>query len=343
MDKRDKKLLASIINYLDPRFTKIESEISLLKSDISSLKSDVSSLKSDVSSLKSDVSSLKSDVLTINKYISTESKIKEINANNLIEDFFNKNNIYYDKLNWKNVYDRKGKEITDLDGCYLINTKSNISTSSVNNIVKRKYNKMINEQSVLDILQTNKTTITPYTATSKIVIIESKNLFNKYLVDKKIIQLKKIHKIIHDSKIKKSDDSILFTQMIFDYKLDKLSNELYIILIGHCNSSIFEYISKCNNGITIDEYNSFEVEEIKDSYEYKELSKRIPNFIQKCKTKNYDKLIRIIDSLIIKYPSDELLQKLKSNSKSYQEMEPSLNFIKGKIGYLFYDKVYIQL
>ena len=90
MDKRDKKLLASIINYLDPRFTKIESEIS-------SLKSDVSSLKSDVSSLKLDVSSLKSDVLTINKYISTESKIKEINANNLIEDFFNKNNIYYNK------------------------------------------------------------------------------------------------------------------------------------------------------------------------------------------------------------------------------------------------------
>ena len=208
MDKRDKKLLASIINYLDPRFTKIESEIS---------------------SLKSDISSLKSDVLTINKYISTESKIKEINANNLIEDFFNKNNIYYDKLNWKNVYDRKGKEITDLDGCYLINTKTNISTSSVDNIVKRRYNKIINEQSVLDILQTNKTTTTPYTATSKLVIVESKNLFNKYLVDKKIIQLRNIHKIIHDSKIKKSDDSKLFTEMISNYKLDKLSNELYII------------------------------------------------------------------------------------------------------------------
>ena len=190
MDKRDKKLLASIINYLDPRFTKIESEISSLKSDVSSLKSDVSSLKSDVSSLKSDVSSLKSDVLTINKYISTESKIKEINANNLIEDFFNKNNIYYNKLNWKNVYDRRGKEITDLDGCYLINSKSNISTSSVDNIVKRQYNKIINEQSVLDILQTNKTTTTPYTAVSKLIIVESKNLFNKYLVDKKIVQFK---------------------------------------------------------------------------------------------------------------------------------------------------------
>jgi hypothetical protein len=329
MDKRDKKLLASIINYLDPRFNKIELEIS--------------SLKSDVSSLKSEISSLKSDVLTINKYISTESKIKEINANNLIEEFFNKNNIYYNKLNWKNVYDRKGKEITDLDGCYLINSKSNLSTSSVDNIVKRKYNKMINEQSVLDILQTNKTMTTPYTAVSKIIIIESKNLLNKYLVDKKIVQLREIYKIIHDSKIKKLDDSKVFTEMISNYNLDKLSTELYIILIGHCNSSIFEYINKCNSGITNDEYNSFEVEEIKDSYEYKELAKRIPNFIQKCKTTNYDKLIHIIDSLIIKYPSEELLHKLRSNSKSYQEMTQSLKFIKGKIGYLFHDKDYIKL
>lgn len=329
MDKRDKKLLASIINYLDPRFTKIESEIS--------------SLKSDVSSLKSEISSLKSDVLTINKYISTESKIKEINANNLIEEFFNKNNIYYNKLNWKNVYDRRGKEITDLDGCYIINSKSNLSTSSVDNIVKRKYNKMINEQSVLDILQTNKTTTTPYTAVSKLIIIESKNLFNKYLVDKKIVQLREIYKIIHDSNIKKSDDSKVFTEMVSNYNLDKLSSELYIILIGHCNSSIFEYIRKCNSGITNDEYNSFEVEEIKDSYEYKELAKRIPNFIQKCKTTNYDKLIHIIDSLIIKYPSEELLQKLRTNSKSYQEMTQSLKFIKGKIGYLFHDKDYIKL
>ena len=322
MDKRDKNLLSSIINYLDPRFTKIESEIS---------------------SLKSDISSLKSDVFTINTYISTESKIKEINANNLIEDFFNKNNIYYNKLNWKNVYDRRGKEITDLDGCYLINSKSNISTSSVDNIVKRQYNKIINEQSVLDILQTNKTTTTPYTAVSKLIIVESKNLFNKYLVDKKMVQLREINKIIQDSKVKRSDDSKVFSEMVSNYNLDKLSTELYIILIGHCNSSIFEYIRKCNSGITNDEYNSFEVEEIKDSYEYKELSKRIPNFIQKCKTKNYDKLIRIIDSLIIKYPLEELLQKLRSNSKSYQEMEQSLNFITGKIGYLFHDKVYIQL
>ena len=100
-----------------------------------------------------------------------------------------------------------------------------------------------------------------------------------------------------------------------------------VLIIGHLN----------------DEYNSFEVEEIKDSYEYKELAKRIPNFIQKCKTTNYDKLIHVIDSLIIKYPSEELLHKLRSNSKSYQEMNQSIKFIKGKIGYLFHDKDYIKL
>ena len=100
--------------------------------------------------------------------------------------------------------------------------------------------------------------------------------------------------------------------MVNEEKIDKLPNELYLILIGHVSPYIFEYIKKCNSGITREEYNYFEVESIKDSFEFKGLSKRIPNFIQKCKTNNYNKLIKIIDDFIIKYPSDELLYKCKS-------------------------------
>jgi hypothetical protein len=313
MDKRNKLLLKSIIDYFDPRFTKIES----------------------------DISSLKTDVSTINKYISTESKVKEITANKLVEDFFNKNNINYKRLSWKYVYNRNGKEVTDLDGCYIINSKSINSMSSIDNISKRNYDKIINEQAILDILQTNKTSTTLYTPISRLVIIESKNLFNKYLVDKKIIQLDNIYKVIEESKTKRADDSKSFTHMVNEEKIDKLPNELYLILIGHVSPYIFEYIKKCNSGITREEYNYFEVESIKDSFEFKGLSKRIPNFIQKCKTNNYNKLIKIIDDFIIKYPSEELLYKCKSSIKSYDEIEHQLNFIKGKIGYLFYDKIEI--
>jgi len=46
----------------------------------------------------------------------------------------------------------------------------------------------------------------------------------------------------------------------------------------------------------------------------------------------------MIDNFIDKYPSEELLKNLKSNTKSYEEMHESLEFIKGKIGYLFYDR-----
>jgi len=148
MDKRNKLLLKSIIDYFDPRFTKIES----------------------------DISSLKTDVSTINKYISTESKVKEITANKLVEDFFNKNNMNYKRLSWKYVYNRNGKEVTDLDGCYIINSKPINSISSIDNISKRNYDKIINEQAILDILQTNKTSTTLYTPISRLVIIESKNL-----------------------------------------------------------------------------------------------------------------------------------------------------------------------
>ena len=140
MDKRNKLLLKSIIDYFDPRFTKIELDISSLKTDIS----------------------------TINKYISTESKVKEITANKLVEDFFNKNNINYKRLSWKYVYNRNGKEVTDLDGCYIINSKQINSMFSIDNI------SIINEQAILDILQTNKTSTTLYTPISRLVIIIKK-------------------------------------------------------------------------------------------------------------------------------------------------------------------------
>jgi hypothetical protein len=304
MDKRNKKLLDSIIEYLNPRFNKIENEIS----------------------------SLKSDVATINKYISTESKVKEITANKLVEDFFNIHNTYYKKINLKYIYNRKGKEITEFDGCYIIHPKNSSSEVSISNIVNRKYNRITNEKAVADMLKINKTAATSYSPTSKLVIVECKNLFNKYMVDKKILQLTEIHKILEECKVKRDGDSKVYTQMIKQEKVDKLPNELYIILIGHISQLIFQYIQKCNSGITKEEYDIFEIEEMRDSVEFKELSKRIPNFTQKCKN------TQMIDYFIDKYPTEELLKKLKSNTKSYEEMQQSLEFIRGKIGYLFYDK-----
>jgi len=181
-------------------------------------------------------------------------------------------------------------------------------------------------------LKINKTAATSYSPTSKLVIIECKNLFNKYMVDKKILQLTEIHKILEECKVKQDSDSKVYTQMIKQEKIDKLPKELYIILIGHVSQMIFQYIQKCNSGITKEEYDMYEIEEMRDSVEFKELSKRIPNFTQKCKN------TPMIDYFIDKYPSEELLKKLKSNTKSYEEIQQSLEFIKGKIGYLFYDR-----
>jgi len=311
MDIRNKKLLDSIIEYLNPRFNKIENEIS---------------------SLKSDVSSLKSDIATINKYISTESKVKEITANKLVEEFFNTHNTHYKKISLKYFYNRKGKEITELDGCYVIHPKDYHSEKSFTNIVNRKYNRITNEKAVADMLKINKTDATSYTPTSKLIIVESKNLFNKYMVDKKILQLIEIHKILEECKVKRDGDSKIYTQMIKQEKVDKLPKELYIILIGHVSQIIFQYIQKCNSGITKEEYTIYEIEEMRDSVEFKELSKRIPNLTQKCKN------TEMIDYFIDKYPSEELLKKLKSNTKSYEEMQESLEFVKDKIGYLFYDR-----
>ena len=152
------------------------------------------------------------------------------------------------------------------------------------------------------------------------------------MVDKKILQLIEIHKILEECKVKRDGDSKIYTQMIKQEKVDKLPKELYIILIGHVSQIVFQYIQKCNSGIKKDEYDMYEIQEMRDSVEFKELSKRIPNFTKKCKN------TEMIDYFIDKYPSEELLKKLKSNTKSYEEMQESLEFVKGKIGYLFYDR-----
>ena len=202
MDIRNKKLLDSIIEYLNPRFNKIENEIS----------------------------SLKSDIATINKYISTESKVKEITANKLVEDFFNTHNTHYKKINLKYFYNRKGKEITELDGCYVIHPKDYHSEKSFSNIVNRKYNRITNEKAVADMLKINKTDATSYTPTSKLIIVECKNLFNKYMVDKKILQLIEIHKILEECKVKRDGDSKIYTQMIKQEKVELNMKYFYCII-----------------------------------------------------------------------------------------------------------------
>ena len=245
MDIRNKKLLDSIIEYLNPRFNKIENEIS----------------------------SLKSDVATINKYISTESKVKEITANKLVEDFFNTHNTYYKKISLKYFFNRKGKEITELDGCYVIHPKDYHSEKSFTNIVNRKYNRITNEKAVADMLKINKTDATSYTPTSKLMIVECKNLFNKYMKVEYIIPKKKtnIHDFIKKYKNKtfllKNDKveievKLLKKRRIFIkskldfYSIFSLSNEFHIDFFHEKPSFENVYIPSINKS---DKYSGSEV------------------------------------------------------------------------------------
>ena len=70
-----------------------------------------------------------------------------------------KDNNAYKKISLKYFYNRKGKEITELDGCYVIHPKDYRSKKSISNIVNRKYNRITNEKAVADMLKINKTAI----------------------------------------------------------------------------------------------------------------------------------------------------------------------------------------
>jgi len=165
MDNRNQKLYNALIEYLEPRFNKIET---------------------DVSTLKKDVSSLKLDVLNINKYISQENEVKEIKSNKMFEDFLEKKNIKFKKMDWRFVYNIHGLLITDLDGCYLLNSKvliNNRQDLNVQNFKKRG----INEDTLTQIININKTINTEFNLPQRIIIIESKSFFDKYQIDKKPI------------------------------------------------------------------------------------------------------------------------------------------------------------
>jgi hypothetical protein len=79
-------------------------------------------------------------------------------------------------------------------------------------------------------LKINKTDATSYTPTSKLIIIECKNLFNKYMVDKKILQLIEIHKILKECKVKRDGDSKIYTQMIKQEKVELNMKYFYCII-----------------------------------------------------------------------------------------------------------------
>ena len=329
MDNRNQKLYNALIEYLEPRFNKIET--------------DVSELKKDVSELKKDVSLLKLEVLNINKYISQENEVKEIKANKMFEDFLEKKNIKFKKIDWRLVYDFNGLLVTDLDGCYLLNPKiNNRKVLNSQNFGKRG----INENTIQQIINYNKTRDTEFNLPQRLVIIESKSFFDKYQIDKKIKQLFLIHQILVQSQNQENEPHlqghIRFRDMVQLYNLQSLPLDVYLVISGHLKHEMLNYILKCNEGITEEEYNDFELKSLLDSYEFKKASKTILNFNLRIKTENLQQFINSLNNEIKKNSNNIFLNNLKKQIKSFRDIEQYLNFCRGKIGYLFYDKEYLD-
>ena len=301
----------------------------------------------DVSILKKDVSTLKKDVITINKYIKNENIVKEIKANLLIETFLLKNDILFQKLSWSFVYNKKGKIITDLDGCYLINIslKRNVD-NIINNITSRNYvirsnfKSKINKNSIMKIIEKENKKET-FPIPEKLIIVESKNYFDKYQINKKIKQLYQINEVINDSKNIKNNNSKIFKSMIDEHKINKLPNNLYLVICGYIKNYNLEYIKKCNKGITEEEYNHIELMNLIDSYEFIELTKHYRKLRNQIDITSIYTFTESLTNLIDENPDEILLLKLKNQIIPYNSFKLELDFIKGKIGYLFYNEEFL--
>lgn len=319
MDNRNKKLYNALIEYLEPRFNKIET---------------------DVSELKKDVSSLKLEVLNINKYISQENEVKEIKANKMFEDFLEKKNIKFEKNDWRFIYNFNGLLVTDLDGCYLLNPRITINSRQGLNTQKFR-NRGMNDFTLQQIINTNKTRDTEFNLPQRLVIIESKSFFDKYQIDKKIKQLFLIHQILVQSQNPQNGHK-RFRNMVQLYNLQSLPLDIYLVISGHLKHEMLNYILKCNKGITEEEYNNFELKSLLDSYEFKQASKTILNFNLRIRTENLQQFINSLNNEIKKNSNNIFLNNLKKQINSFRDMEQYLNFCRRKIGYLFYDKEHLD-
>ena len=156
------------------------------------------------------------------------------------------------------------------------------------------------------------------------------------------VQIYQIHQVLIDARNLRQTNSPLFKNMVIEHKLNELSDNIYLVISGYIKPINLNYIVKCNEGITEEEYNDFEFQNLINSYEFLQAAKTIKNFNLRMKCNTLDEFIIKLENELTKEPDNIYLKSLKNQINPYHKMEPYLQTIEDKIGYLFYDEEYLQ-
>lgn len=364
-------LILSLDKKIDIRFLEFDNKIQKIENKVSELERKIDEK---INTIFKGLDNFEINVETINKYIKTNSLIFEIKTNKYFEQFIIKKGYIILQSMWKIVYNKEGRIITDLDGCYILNPdlktikKENIDDFKERIKMRHKiegniYNNNKIKKDMELIQKTNKTIKNDSYLLKKTIIIESKNFFDKLLVDKKIKQLYYINESLNNIDLTETNLSEIYINSVIENDLLVIPKNLFLLFMGYIEKSTLEYIKSINNGITKEKYNQIMKEYILSSNEYREmldeLSKlkkidilaynnlykdlKLPNLQLDVFHKNICKIIEkniVQKNIKNKIVLDNFLNsinRLQKNIKTYESIKKYFDFAKHKIGYLFYD------
>jgi hypothetical protein len=228
-------------NHTDSRFDLVFDKLSSLTSKVDNVVSEVSTLKTQfdvrISSIENKLTHLESSFIIYKKQ---DSLSHEEEYNNII---YNKlmNNIHINivKYDFGHIYDLKGNEISDIDGCLLLGG------------LKTALNKPADDS----------LNFTDRTTAETCIFVEAKRSLNKPKFDEKLQQILKFKNVLsHIQSVPKDIDGLdnKFSKSLHNHVLDKFTQTIYVVFgSDDIPLELKQFILSVNNGITEDIYNKF--------------------------------------------------------------------------------------
>lgn len=204
--------------------------------EIVEMKKDIVEMKKDISELKTGLNNLRNEFYT---YVKQNSTIQESQHVEFIHSVLRKYlpTIHIRRIRLKQFFSPSGKEITELDGCLLLDSTPPPLPLALT-----------------EGLRNNSLFVNPKAQYKEIVIIESKHSLNKVKLDTKLQQLFAIQEILTNP-INIQSSAKAFQTMMRTYPELKQPSKVYIIFASDdIPHELKDFILRINEGITEESY-----------------------------------------------------------------------------------------
>lgn len=255
-------------------------------------------------------------------YTQNQSRIQENASLELCYTILNENNYRPIKYPLRKFYNMNGSDLTDFDGCLLIDLPVENPNLTIDNSHRIRKN-----------------IFSPQT-----ILIEAKHNTTKDKVDRKIFQLMNIQQILSQlSKMNMKTVSQNFQVMVQNYSLHTLPKHIVLLFASDdIPSEIKEYIQQIYKGIDESYYNRVSLEELRKLTLFKKLIED-GKVLKKTKALFLNSMSH--NELYNALQQDKSLQNYKDTLEHYvipySIMSSAFSLMKDNIGVVQFNKIYM--